>query len=128
MLELRKLNHDDALQQWTFVTALPADENGFTNPYQGVSYEEYLNSVLPEQMMHENPVNMPDYKPTAIALSLALELNLEETKDLIGRAGYTLTNSSKFDLIIRYFIENRNYNIVEINIALYDFDQSLLGA
>ena len=74
--------------------------------------------------------NNPDYKPTkqtAIALALALELNLEQTKDLIGRAGYALTNSSRFDLSIRYFIEQKNYNVVEINIALYEFDQSLLG-
>ena len=66
-------------------------------------------------------------KPTAIALALALELNLADTRDLIGRAGYALTNSSTFDLIIQYFIENRQYNVVEINIALYEFDQSLLG-
>ena len=75
--------------------------------------------------------NNPNYKPTkstAIALALALELSLEDAKDLIGRAGYALTNSSKFDLIIRYFIEQGNYNVLEINIALYEFDQPLLGA
>lgn len=75
--------------------------------------------------------NNPNYKPTkptAIALALALELSLDDTKDLIGRAGYALTNSSNFDLIIRYFIEQGNYNVVEINIALYEFDQNLLGA
>lgn len=76
-------------------------------------------------------INDPNAKPTkqtAIALALALELDLEATRDLIGRAGYALTNSSTFDLIIRYFIENRQYNIIEINIALYNFDQCLLGA
>ena len=76
-------------------------------------------------------MNDPDAKPskqTAIALALALELNLEQTRDLIGRAGYALTNSSTFDLIIRYFIEHRSYNIIEINIALYEFDQVLLGS
>ena len=67
-------------------------------------------------------------KPTAIALALALELDLEGTRDLIGRAGYALTNSSTFDLIIRYFIEHKQFNVIEINIALYEFDQSLLGA
>ena len=75
--------------------------------------------------------NNPNYKPTkatAIALALALELDLDATKDLIGRAGYALTNSGKFDLIIRYFIEQGNYNVVEINIALYEFDQPLLGS
>ena len=75
--------------------------------------------------------NNPNYrptKPTAIALALALGLRLEDTKDLIGRAGYALTNSNKFDLIIRYFIEQGNYNVAEINIALYELDQPLLGS
>ena len=74
--------------------------------------------------------NNPNYKPTkptALALALALELDLEKTKELIGRAGYALTNSSKFDLIIQYFIQQKNYNIIEINIALYEFDKALLG-
>ena len=77
--------------------------------------------------IRSNP-NYKPTKPTAIALALALELDLDETCDLIGRAGYALTNSSKFDLIIRYFIKHHHYNVVEINIALYKFDQPLLGA
>jgi O-acetyl-ADP-ribose deacetylase (regulator of RNase III) len=75
--------------------------------------------------------NNPDYKPTkatAIAFAIALELNMDETNDLIGRAGYTLTRSSKFDVIIMYFIQSRNYNMFDINETLYEFDQSLLGA
>ena len=74
--------------------------------------------------------NNPGYQPTkatAIALALALELNLEQTRDLIGRAGYALTNSSKFDVIIMYFIREKNYNLFDINAALFEFDQSLLG-
>jgi len=74
--------------------------------------------------------NNPDYKPTkatAIAFAIALELNMEQTQDLIGRAGYALTSSSKFDMIIMYFIQNRNYNMFDINEMLYAFDQSLLG-
>ena len=73
-----------------------------------------------------NPGYQPT-KPTAIALALALELDYGQTQDLIGRAGYTLTNSSKFDLIIRYCIEHRQFDIVQINMILYEFDQVLIG-
>lgn len=75
-----------------------------------------------------NDPNAKPSKPTALALAIALELDLDGTKDLIGRAGFALTNSSTFDLIIRYFIEHKQYNVIEINIALYEFDQTLLGA
>ena len=90
----------------------------------------YKKALLSKQ--HFSKIrNNPDYKPTkqtAISLALALELNLEETKDLIGRAGYALTNSSKFDLIICYAIEHGKYNLVEINCMLFEHDQSLLGS
>ena len=75
-----------------------------------------------------NNPNATITKPVAVSLALALELDLDQTQDLIGRAGYTLTNSSYFDLIIRYHLENKKYNVVEINVTLYEFDQQMLGA
>lgn len=67
-------------------------------------------------------------KKTVLALSVALELSLDETKDLLGRAGFALSHSSRFDVIVEYFIENRNYDIYEINSTLFSFGQGLLGA
>lgn len=89
----------------------------------------YKRANLSKQLFSKI-INDPDYKPTkptAIALALALRLDLAATNDLIGRAGYTLTSSSVFDLIIQYFIQEKQYNIVEINLALYEFDQVPIG-
>lgn len=61
MLELRKMNLQDIKEQWEYVTALPKDENGLTNPYEGITFEEYEATVLSELMMHENPVGMPEW-------------------------------------------------------------------
>lgn len=75
-------------------------------------------------------LNNKDYKPSkinAIALAIALELNLDETKDFIGRAGYALTHSSRFDIIVEWFILQGKYDIFEINMTLFKFGQPCIG-
>lgn len=74
--------------------------------------------------------NDPHYRPSkakALAFAIALELDLNETQELLRKAGFTLSHSQKLDIIVEYFILHGNYDIFQINQALFAFDQSLLG-
>ena len=75
--------------------------------------------------------NQPDYKPgksTVLALAISLELPKAEIREMLNKAGFSLSRSSKFDVIVEYFIDHGNYNVFEINEALFSFDQKLLGS
>lgn len=76
--------------------------------------------------IRSNPFYRPS-KSTAIAFAIALELDLDQTVDLLRKAGYALSHSSKFDVIVEYFIVNRRFDLHELNVALYEFDQPLIN-
>lgn len=72
-----------------------------------------------------------DYRPskkTILALCMGMRLDLEQAEDLLDKAGFSLSNSQLLDVIVSYFIENKNYDIFELNEILYEYDQPLLGS
>ncbi|MBO4414830.1 MAG: hypothetical protein J5824_02470 [Lachnospiraceae bacterium] len=109
-------------QTWQECLFRLIDEKGFSDT------EVYKRANIDRKLFSKIRSN-PDYQPkknTAVAFAIALKLSLDEVKDFLSRAGYALSPSSRFDLIISYFVEQEVYDLYTINLALFEHDLPLL--
>lgn len=119
-LDARLVHLEKTFQQYLFMLI---DRKGLSDP------EVYRRANIDRKHFSKirNNVDYTPSKRTALALAIALELSLDETKDLLERAGLALSPSLMSDMIIKYCIETSNYDIYEINCVLFKYDQPTLG-
>ncbi len=128
-----------------FAAGQPSGQSGAPQSAAAETFSEMLGRLMAEKGLSEEQtyrranmdrnlfvkIRQDRYcqpgKPVALALAIALGLSLDQTEEFLRRAGLTLSPGSKSDRIIEYFIRNGNYDIFEINEALFAFDQTQLG-
>ena len=120
-LDLRLKNLDESFQQMLF---REIDRRGMTDVqcYRLAHMDRKTFSKI------RGDVQYKPKKTTAVSLAIALKMSFDEAEAFLKKAGFAFSNSNIFDVIIRYYLENRQYDIIQINETLYYYDQPLLGA
>jgi hypothetical protein len=96
---------------------------------KGISDVDCYKKAMVDRRLFSKIRSNNSYQPkkeTAILFALALELDLDDTIELLESAGYTLSKSCRFDVIIEYFIKKKEYDIITINEALFDLGEKML--